>query len=127
MGHTAINDVIKTGGEWIPSLELEDLVAGVAGVAEVAVIGIPDDRWGERPVAVIVAATDDGVPTLEAVNTPIATAIATGVLSRYARLDRIVIVDALPRTSVGKIDKKLLRALHAGPVPSTVAAAAVPA
>ncbi|MBJ6123731.1 long-chain-fatty-acid--CoA ligase [Sphingomonas mollis] len=102
-----LKDVIKTGGEWIPSLELEDLIASLPEVAEVAVVGVPDKRWGERPVAVVVAAV--GAPSLDTINTPITAAIERGDLSRYARLDRVEIVDALPRTSVGKIDKKALR------------------
>jgi fatty-acyl-CoA synthase len=107
-----LKDVIKTGGEWIPSLELEDLIAGVESVLEVAVIGVPDDRWSERPVAVIVAGPGTP-PTLASINAPIENAIAAGALSRYAKLGRIEIVTLLPRTSVGKIDKKLLRAQFA--------------
>ena len=104
-----LKDVIKTGGEWIPSLELEDLVAGIAGVGEVAVIGVPDPRWGERPVALVVPVPGGPEPTVEAANAQIDAAIEIGALSRYARLERLEIMDALPRTSVGKIDKKLLR------------------
>lgn len=102
-----LKDVIKTGGEWIPSLELEDLIARLHTVTEVAVVGIPDARWGERPMAFIVPTA--GSPSLDAVNAPIDEAIERGDLSRYARIDRVVIIDALPRTSVGKIDKKRLR------------------
>lgn len=107
-----LKDVIKTGGEWITSLSLEELIARVDGVAEVAVIGVPDERWGERPVAVIVAASGRQ-PTLVAANAPIEAEIARGGLCGWAKLDRIEVVDALPRTSVGKIDKKLLRARFA--------------
>lgn len=104
-----LKDVIKTGGEWIPSLELEDLIASLSEVTEVAVVGIPDERWGERPVAFIVPNASE--PLLDVINAPIVAAIERGDLSRYARLDRVIIVDALPRTSVGKIDKKQLRLL----------------
>lgn len=104
-----LKDVIKSGGEWISSLDLEDVIAGVEGVAEVAVIGTPDTRWGERPVAVVVA-SPDAQPTLQAINTRIDQAIATGTLSRYARLGAFKLMDELPHTSVGKVDKKLLRA-----------------
>ncbi len=103
-----LKDVIKTGGEWVGSLDIERLTATVKGVAEVAVIGMPDERWGERPLAVVVAAAD-GPPSLAALNEPIAAAAANGAISPYAKLDRLEIVGALPRTSVGKIDKKLLR------------------
>ena len=50
-----IKDVVKTGGEWVSSLDIEDLILRVPGVAEAAVIGVPDDKWGERPVAFVVA------------------------------------------------------------------------
>jgi len=100
-------DVIKTGGEWLSSLALENLVAGVEGVAEVAVIGVPDARWGERPIAVITCKGEP--PTLAQINAPIAAAVARGVLSRYAVLERMQILEAMPKTSVGKIDKKSLR------------------
>lgn len=102
-----LKDVIKTGGEWIPSLELEDLIASLSMVKEVAVVGMPDERWGERPVAFVVPAA--GIPLLDMINAPILAAIERGDLSRYARLDRVILIEALPRTSVGKIDKKQLR------------------
>lgn len=104
-----LKDVIKTGGEWVSSIDLEDMLSLLPCVAEVAVVGVPDARWGERPVAVAVAAPGQR-PTLERLNAPIAEAVADGRLSRYALIDRLHLVDALPRTSVGKIDKKLLRA-----------------
>jgi len=106
-----LKDVIKTGGEWIPSLELEDLIASLPMVAEVAVVGIPDERWGERPIAFVVPTS--GTPTLEGINAPIIAAIERGDLSRYARMDQLVLLDTLPRTSVGKIDKKQLRLVRA--------------
>ena len=103
-----LKDVIKSGGEWLSSLDLENLICGAEGVAEAAVIGIPHNRWGERPMAIV---TRQGLmsPTLESVNALISTKIARGEVSRFALLDRLEVVDALPRTSVGKIDKKALR------------------
>lgn len=103
-----IKDVIKTGGEWIDSILIEDLLAGVEGVREVSVIAVPDARWGERPLALIVV-DDSVVLSLDQLNAPIESMVATGEISRYARLDRFEAVSELPRTSVGKIDKKLLR------------------
>jgi len=104
-----LKDVIKSGGEWINSLELEDMLATVEGVVEAAVIAVSDERWGERPLALVVTAPGQ-VMTLEALNAPVERAIASGAITRYARLDRFEQLDALPRTSVGKIDKKKLRA-----------------
>ena len=119
-----LKDVIKTGGEWICSLTLEDLIAGTEGVAEVAVIGVPDARWSERPIAVVVAAAG-ATPTLATVNAPLQAAVDDGTISRFALLDRIETVDALPKTSVGKIDKKLLRAQFAAAPASEAVADAV--
>jgi len=104
-----LKDVIKTGGEWLSSLTLENLISRVEGVAEVAVVGVPHARWGERPVAVI-RCTGAVPPTLEAINAPISAAVARGELNRYALLDRLEVVQEMPKTSVGKIDKKVLRA-----------------
>ncbi|AEG47802.1 o-succinylbenzoate--CoA ligase [Sphingobium chlorophenolicum L-1] len=104
-----LKDVIKSGGEWIDSIQLEELVASADGVAEAAVVAIPDAKWGERPLAVVVAQPGTAL-TLEAVNRPVEAAIAEGAITRYAKLDRYELIDQLPRTSVGKIDKKVLRA-----------------
>ena len=102
-----IKDVIKTGGEWVSSIDLEGLVLQHPGVGECAVVGVPDDKWGERPVALVVKSGDadeDGIKAL------VADYADKGVISRYGIPDRIVFVDALPRTSVGKLDKKKMRA-----------------
>jgi len=107
-----LKDVIKTGGEWIDSIYLEELVATAEGIAEASVVAVPDAKWGERPLAVVVA-RPGVVPTLDMLNGPVERAIASGAITRYARLDRFEVVDQLPRTSVGKIDKKLLRARFA--------------
>ncbi len=117
-----LKDVIKTGGEWICSLTLEDLIAGTDGIAEVAVIGVPDPRWSERPIAIVVPAAGV-VPTLEMVNAPLQRAVDAGEISRFALLDRIETVDAMPKTSVGKIDQKALRTRFATGVPAEASGA----
>lgn len=104
-----LKDVIKTGGEWLDSTQLEELVATAADVVEASVVAIPDAKWGERPLAVVVA-KPGATLSLEMINDPIDRAISNGELTRYARLDRFEIIERLPRTSVGKIDKKALRA-----------------
>lgn len=111
-----LKDTIKSGGEWISSLALEAIGSGVEGVAEVAAIGLPDARWGERPCLVAVAkpGAEAGAVTaglMEAV----AAAIRAGHLPGWAHPDRIELVEALPRTSVGKLDKKRMRVQFAGP------------
>lgn len=103
-----LKDVIKTGGEWVSSLQLEDLIMQCPGVAEVAVIGIPDPRWTERPMAVVVARPDNPADSAS-IRASLTELAAKGAISKYAVPDRIVIVKTLPKTSVGKQDKKKLR------------------
>ena len=105
-----LKDVVKSGGEWLSSVTLERLIADIAGVEEAAVIGVPDAQWGERPIAVITS-TVRPRPTLETINAPLQAAAERGEISRYARMDRVEIIEAMPKTSVGKIDKKALRTL----------------
>jgi fatty-acyl-CoA synthase len=104
-----LKDVIKTGGEWIDSVLLEELVGRADGIEEASVVAVADQRWGERPVAFVVARPGI-VLTLEMLNAPVVDAIASGAITRYAKLDRFEVVDRLPRTSVGKVDKRALRA-----------------
>lgn len=96
-------DLVKSGGEWISSVELEGLLLGHPGISDAAVIGVRSKRWDERPVAVVVPA-DSQAPTLESVRAHLAPFVAKWWLP-----DAVVIVDRIPRTSVGKIDKKALR------------------
>ncbi len=105
-----LKDVIKTGGEWVSSLQLEDIIMHCAGVGECAVIGIKDARWGERPLALIVrdGKTDPPV-SVEDVKAHIMAVADKGVISKFAVPQKILFVDALARTSVGKFDKKALR------------------
>jgi fatty-acyl-CoA synthase len=108
-----LKDVIKTGGEWISSVQIEDLISQHPAVAEVAVIGVPDPRWGERPLALVVLrpGTTASEDELRQVLAPPA---ARGTISKWAVPDRVLIVDAIARTSVGKFDKKRLREQYAG-------------
>jgi fatty-acyl-CoA synthase len=107
-----MKDVIKTGGEWLSSLDLENLVSKIPGVAEVAVIGVPDKRWGERPHVLIVRCAEAGAAlTAEVVRNAITEVVAIGCLPRYAVPEQVTFVDRLERTSVGKINKRALREL----------------
>jgi fatty-acyl-CoA synthase len=103
-----LKDVIKSGGEWVSSIDLEDLILKQDGVAEAAVIGIPDPKWSERPLAVVVAKQGTALRP-EVLQAQLRELAEHGLLSRYAVPARIEIVPALPRTSVGKLDKKVLR------------------
>lgn len=105
-----MKDVIKSGGEWVSSLEIEDLISQHCDVREVAVIGIPDARWGERPLALIVAASEaSSAITSEAIAAHLQPYCAQGIISKWA-IPEVIQVDALAKTSVGKLDKKTLRA-----------------
>ena len=106
-----IKDVIKTGGEWISSLALEDIIALHPAVNEVAVIGISDTKWGERPLPLVVRQDGSDVTEAEIIEL-VAARSRSGDISRYAIPDRVSFVDSLERTSVGKINKKKLRGLH---------------
>jgi fatty-acyl-CoA synthase len=104
-----IKDVIKTGGEWVSSLQIEDLITQCPGVAEAAVIGVKDDRWGERPMALVVKdAKANGLTDTE-IKTHLKVFADKGVISKYGIPEKILFVDKLAKTSVGKINKKELR------------------
>jgi fatty-acyl-CoA synthase len=100
-------DVVKSGGEWIPTLELEDAIRTHPAVREVAVIAAPDERWGERPLACVVRAPGQSVNAEE-----LRAHLSVRVVKWWLP-EQWVFVDEVPRTSVGKHDKKLLRARHA--------------
>ena len=104
-----IKDVIKTGGEWLSSLELEDAISLYPGVAEVAVIGRQDSKWGERPLALVVPKEGVEAPTPRQIIRHLSHFIEKGLLSKQAMLLKMQLVDAIDKTSVGKIDKKNLR------------------
>ncbi len=105
-----IKDVIKTGGEWVSSIEVEQLIAEVPGVLESAVIGVRDAKWGERPMAFVVRKTGSHVKA-ETIREHLLQHVDAKRISKYAvpELDRIAFVAEIPKTSVGKINKKVLR------------------
>ncbi|HEY6782673.1 MAG TPA: long-chain fatty acid--CoA ligase [Candidatus Dormibacteraeota bacterium] len=96
-------DVIKSGGEWISSVELETLLVGHPAVAEAAVVGVHDDRWAERPLALVVL-NPGALATPDELRAFLAPKVA-----RWWLPERWAFVDELPKTSVGKLDKKLIR------------------
>jgi fatty-acyl-CoA synthase len=105
-----IKDVIKSGGEWVSSLEIESLISLHPGVSEVAVIGIKDEKWGERPVALVVLKPECTTPaTEEDIRNHVLAFSETGRISKYAVPQIVKIVEQLDKTSVGKLNKKRLR------------------
>jgi fatty-acyl-CoA synthase len=100
-------DVIKSGGEWISSVELENEIMAHPAVAEAAVIGVPDERWQERPLACVVVKPGAEV-SCEALRAFLAERVA-----RWWLPERWSFIAEVPKTSVGKFDKKVLRARYA--------------
>ncbi|OEU96032.1 long-chain fatty acid--CoA ligase [Streptomyces oceani] len=101
-------DVIKSGGEWISSVELENGLMGHEAIAEAAVVAVPDEKWGERPLAVVVLAEHAGDVTYEELRAHLGERVARWQLpERWARAAEV------PKTSVGKFDKKVLRGRYA--------------
>ncbi|WP_368069940.1 long-chain fatty acid--CoA ligase [Nitriliruptor sp.] len=99
-------DVIKSGGEWISSVDLENALMGHPDVVECAVIGVADERWDERPLACVVLREGADVDP-SALN-----GFLEGKVASWWRPERYAFVDEVPKTSVGKFDKKVLRASH---------------
>ncbi|MFF3643036.1 long-chain fatty acid--CoA ligase [Streptomyces sp. NPDC002564] len=100
-------DVIKSGGEWISSVELENALMSHPDVAEAAVVAVPDEKWGERPLATVVLkenATADYATLRD---------FLAGSVAKWQLPERWAIVPAVPKTSVGKFDKKVLRRQYA--------------
>ena len=96
-------DVIKSGGEWISSVQLEGLIMGHPKVLEAAVIGLPHPKWDERPVALVVPKPGETVTETEIRD------YLTPLVNKIWLPDRVIMVESLDKTSVGKFDKKVMR------------------
>jgi fatty-acyl-CoA synthase len=103
-------DVIKSGGEWISSVELETTLIGHPDVVEVAVVGVPDERWQERPLAAVVLR--EGVKA-DAAQAETLRAWLEERVVRWWLPERWTFIEAVPRTGVGKYDKKVVRRQYA--------------
>jgi len=100
-------DVIKSGGEWISSVELENLLMAHPDVVEASVVGVPDDKWGERPLASVVL-RDGATADFESLRSYLGEHVA-----RWQLPERWTVIPEVPKTSVGKFDKKVLRRRYA--------------
>jgi fatty-acyl-CoA synthase len=100
-------DLIKSGGEWISSVELENLLMAHPKIAEAAVVGVPHPKWSERPLACVVLKSGEQLTT-EVVLTFLRPQVA-----RWQLPDDVVFIDEVPKTSVGKFSKKDLRSRFA--------------
>ncbi len=104
-------DLIKSGGEWISSIALENIAIGHPDVAEAAAIAVPDARWGERPLLIVVP-RPGCVPVPEEVR-----GFVTGKVPTWSMPDRVVVAESLPHGATGKVQKTELRRLYAVPMP----------
>lgn len=105
-----LKDVIKSGGEWISSLTLEDIISQHEAVSEAAAIGVPDEKWGERPMVLVVLKGDyKGKVGEDELRDFFMKFVDSGEIPKYGVPNRVQIVDEIPKTSVGKINKKEIR------------------
>jgi len=103
-------DLIKTGGEWISSVDLETKIMGHPKVLEAAVIAVPHTKWQERPVACVVTAKGETLTEQEVLD------FLEPLVAKWWLPDKVIFIDEVPKTSVGKFDKKVLRAKHGDPL-----------
>lgn len=108
-----LKDVIKSGGEWVSSLEVENILSFHPCVAEVAVIGVADEKWGERPLALVVLKPDHTDIKAEDILALGHQAVEKGYLPKYGVPSEIKFLVEMPKTSVGKLDKKKMRMMYA--------------
>lgn len=105
-----LKDIIKSGGEWISSIDLEDIILEKKGILRAAVIAVRDAKWGERPMALVVLDPEfTGKVEENAIRDHVRSYVDKGIIAKLAVPERIMIVKELPLTTVGKIDKKVLR------------------
>nr|WP_230972354.1 AMP-binding protein [Archaeoglobus neptunius] len=103
-----VKDAIKSGGEWIPSSILESVISEVEWVEYVAVLGKPDEKWGERPYAVV-KPLEKGAANIDEIREHLLRAVEEGRIAKWWIPEEIVVVDEMPLTSTGKINKLSLR------------------
>ena len=108
-----LKDVIKSGGEWISSLEIETILSLHPAVADVSVIGVRDKQWGERPLALVVLKPDAKDTSADDIKALAEKAVERGMIPKYGVPSQFKFVDELPKTSVGKHDKKAMRKIYA--------------
>ncbi|MGD8257007.1 MAG: fatty acid--CoA ligase [Desulfobacterales bacterium] len=108
-----IKDVIKSGGEWISSLDLENFLSQHEAVLESAAIGVPDEKWGERPLMIVTLKPEYREKiTTDDLKEHMKKFAEKGKLPKYGVPDKFEFVDTIPKTSVGKLDKKNLRKIY---------------
>jgi len=110
-----MKDVIKSGGEWISSLQLENLISQHEAVSQAAVFGIPDAKWGERPAAMVTLKRPYKIEAFNvSLNKHLQQYVEKGAIAKWALPEKVYVVKNIPKTSVGKINKKEIRERFAG-------------
>ncbi|MCG8530063.1 MAG: fatty acid--CoA ligase [Desulfovibrionales bacterium] len=105
-----LKDVIKTGGEWVSSLEIEDIISRHPGVDEVAVVGVPHEKWGETPLAMVTLRKEaQGRVDAKELQAFCMDFVTKGQIPKYGVPNQIIFDQEIPKTSVGKISKKDIR------------------
>jgi fatty-acyl-CoA synthase len=107
-----VKDLVKSGGEWISSVELENAIVAHPEVLEAAVIAVPDPKWDERPLALVVPRPGASPTAAELAG------FLSGRVARWWIPDAFELVDEIPKTAFGKYDKKLLRDRYRSRAPS---------
>ncbi|HAC30102.1 MAG TPA: long-chain fatty acid--CoA ligase, partial [Marinobacter hydrocarbonoclasticus] len=97
-----IKDVIKTGGEWLSSLDLENMISQHPAVAGAAVVGVPDEKWGERPYALITLKPGESISEQD-IKQHLQQFVDSGDINKWAIPEQMRFVEDIPKTSVGKI------------------------
>ena len=109
-----LKDIVKSGGEWISSIALENMIMEKPGVQRAAVIPVKDVKWGERPLALVVLHAEyAGKIGVDDIRLHVASYVERGFISKIAIPENVIFVAELPLTSVGKVDKRTLRANYA--------------
>jgi fatty-acyl-CoA synthase len=108
-----LKDVIKSGGEWVSSLEVETVLSFHPSIADIAVIGIPDEKWGEKPLALAVLKPQYTNTKAEDILALGHQAVEKGRLPKYGVPSEVRFLVEMPKTSVGKLDKKKMRLMYA--------------
>ena len=105
-----IKDVIKSGGEWVSSLTLEDIISQHEAISEAAVIAVPDEKWGERPLALVVLKKEfTGKVKEEDLLNFFMRFVQNGTIPKFGVPSQVLLVESIAKTSVGKINKRALR------------------
>ena len=107
-----LKDVIKSGGEWVSSLEVETVLSFHPSISDIAVIGIPDEKWGEKPLALAVLKPEYSNTKAEDILALGHQAVEKGRLPKYSVPSEIKFLSEMPKTSVGKLDKKKTRIMY---------------